>query len=160
MLIVKVWLRHINIIFLSVCDSELRMETSFSNLDLTEVESASPSSPPPPAVHETQDPSDQERHLASKASLAYFTKKNHFEALAWLENLSVLRPMDPRVSGNLAVVSFLTSGGGFNELGKLQSDLKNTYINILSGLLGILINYHLDWFFCINMKITLIDMIT
>ncbi len=117
------------------------MEASLSNLDLTEVESASPSSPPPPAVNETQDPSDQERNLASKASLAYFTKKNNFEALAWLEKLSELRPMDPRVSGNLAVVSFLTSGGGFNELGKLQSDLKNTYINILSGWLWAIIRY-------------------
>ncbi len=48
---------------------------------------------------ETQRPTEQERQLASKASLAFFTKKSYVEALAWLENLSSLRPHDPRVSG-------------------------------------------------------------
>jgi hypothetical protein len=36
--------------------------------------------------------------------------------------------------GNLAVVNFLVEGGGFNDLCKLQSDLKNTYVNIISGI--------------------------
>ena len=108
------------------------MEASLSSLDLTEVE-CSPSSPLPPVILETQKPSEQERQLASKASLAYFTKKNNTEALAWLENLLVLRPNDPRVCGNLALVNFLVGGGGFTELAKMQSDLKNTYMNILTG---------------------------
>jgi hypothetical protein len=108
------------------------MDTSLSCLDLAEAEFSS-SSPLPPIVIETQKPSEQERQLASKASLAYFTKKNYSEALAWLENLFVLRPNDPRVCGNLALVNFLVEGGGFNELAKMQNNLKNMYMNLLTG---------------------------
>ena len=108
------------------------MESSLSNLDLTEIE-RSAASPVPAATSEIQNPSEQERQLASKASLAYFNKKNYVEALAWLDNLVNLRPSDPRVTSNYALVNFLVEGGGFNDLAKFQADLKNVYSSIMSG---------------------------
>ena len=108
------------------------MESSLSNLDLTEIERSAAS--PLPAVNtESQNPTEQERQLASKASMAYFNKKSYVEALAWLDNLVALRPNDPRVTCNYALLNFLVEGGGFNDLAKLQVDLKNTYSNVLAG---------------------------
>ena len=111
------------------------MESSLSNLDLTEIErsAASPIPPVNTVSTESQNPTEQERQLAAKASTAYFNKKSYVEALAWLDNLVALRPNDPRVTGNYALLNFLVEGGGFNDLAKLQVDLKNTYSNVLAG---------------------------
>ena len=108
------------------------MESSLSNLDLTEIErsAASPIPPVNTVSTESQNPTEQERQLAAKASTAYFNKKSYVEALAWLDNLVALRPNDPRVTGNYALLNFLVEGGGFNDLAKLQVDLKNTYSNV------------------------------
>jgi hypothetical protein len=104
------------------------MESSLSNLDLTAIETSAASPTP-----ETQNPTEQERQLASKASLAFFNKKNVVEALAWLDKLFALRPNDPRVGSNYALLNFLVDGGGFSDLEKFQKDLKNIYSNSLSG---------------------------
>ncbi len=73
---------------------------------------------------ETQRPTEQERQLASKASLAFFTKKSYVEALAWLENLSSLRPHDPRVSGKILGLANLGKSLrlGLARLGKVRLD--------------------------------------
>ena len=115
----------------------MTMESSLSNLDLAEIEietiERSAASPVPATPPEIQNPSEQERQWASKASMAYFNKKNFVEALAWLDNLVNSRPSDPRVTCNYALVNFLVEGGGFNDLAKFQGDLKNVYCSIMSG---------------------------